>query len=291
MAPTAKMILIVGLAFGLAACDGRVLETATDREAQGSEFDKELYVAYVELSEREYAEADYVDSDRFANRAITASGGELVRPELVSARAIPEDRKPILAASRERLAKALDDGGRDQAPREAARAQTNFDCWMQEQEENRQPDDIAFCQENFTTFIEVVEKTIAPPRAIDRVPPAAAVMSKAEARRFTVFFDFDSAALDDRATASLMSAAATIKGIAGARASVGGHTDTSGPAAYNAQLARIRADAVAKLLMDDGIDGAMLRVAAFGQTRPAVHTGDGVRNGWNRRVEIVVIEP
>ena len=45
-----------------------------------------------------------------------------------------------VATSRARLMAALSAGARDKAPIQAANAQVMFDCWMQEQEENFQPD-------------------------------------------------------------------------------------------------------------------------------------------------------
>ncbi len=43
---------------------------------------------------------------------------------------------------------------------EAANAQVMFDCWMQEQEENFQPPDIARCRDGFSAAIAAVEATI-----------------------------------------------------------------------------------------------------------------------------------
>ena len=47
-----------------------------------------------------------------------------------------------LSGARSRLIAAFGAGARKRAPKQAAEAQLRFDCWMQEQEENFQPDDI-----------------------------------------------------------------------------------------------------------------------------------------------------
>ena len=57
---------------------------------------------------------------------------------------------------------ALTAGARDKAPIQAANAQVNFDCWMQEQEENFQPDDIARCRSGFTQALLGAEAAVKP---------------------------------------------------------------------------------------------------------------------------------
>jgi outer membrane protein OmpA-like peptidoglycan-associated protein len=71
---------------------------------------------------------------------------------------------------------------------------------------------------------------------------------------------------------------------------VNGHTDETGPDAYNDWLSRERANAVADRLAAVGVARERIFVHHFGASRPAV-TGDGPR-AWrrNRRVEVVLID-
>ena len=71
-----------------------------------------------------------------------------------------------------------------------------------------------------------------------------------------------------------------------ARLQVSGHADSSGGDAYNLALSERRARNVADLLVGKGVAADSLVVQSFGETRPAVQTGDGVREPLNRRVEI-----
>ncbi|RED16032.1 OmpA family protein [Parasphingopyxis lamellibrachiae] len=66
-----------------------------------------------------------------------------------------------------------------------------------------------------------------------------------------------------------------------------GHTDTSGPPDYNDDLSARRAETVRNILTAGGIPGASISVSSFGEDRPAVDTGDGVREPANRRVMII----
>jgi outer membrane protein OmpA-like peptidoglycan-associated protein len=67
---------------------------------------------------------------------------------------------------------------------------------------------------------------------------------------------------------------------------IAGHADTSGSSKYNEGLSERRARNVAGLLQNAGVAGETLAVEAFGETRPAVQTPDGVREPLNRRVEV-----
>src|SRR3546814_19177366 len=64
-----------------------------------------------------------------------------------------------------------------------------------------------------------------------------------------------------------------------------GHADRSGSATYNVGLSQRRADAVNSYLTARGVADTAVTTQAFGETRPAVATADGVRNDQNRRVE------
>ena len=178
---------------------------------------------------------------------------------------------------------ALDGGGRERFPALAADAQVSFDCWMQEQEENFQPDDIAACLDDFNVALSDLETALAP--AVAAVEPAPAP----EPRTFVVYFDFDDASLTDAAKSKLADAQAYVDEFTAASVAVGGHTDRAGPNQYNDRLAQIRAELVAGALRDRGFDPSLIDVQQFGESEPAVATPDGASEAMNRRVEITVI--
>ncbi|MBP1626475.1 MAG: putative OmpA/MotB [Holophagaceae bacterium] len=70
--------------------------------------------------------------------------------------------------------------------------------------------------------------------------------------------------------------------------SVVGHTDTSGSDDLNNTLARQRAEAVAKLLVEAGADPTILEISSHGKAVPLIPTGDQVAEPRNRRVEVTV---
>lgn len=268
---------VVGVAaLGLVACSGARTQDIGSFEPQGSQFDVALSDGYKSLAFDEYNEGDYPDADRFADRSIAAGTGNPPAPAEIGARSLPAESVGELSDARARLVTALNNGGGSIAPADAAEAQVNFDCWMQEQEENWpfQQDQIAACRENFYAAIGRVETAMA---------PAAPMAGPSD---FLVFFDFDSAMLTPEAQSIVNEAAANAKAANANRIIVTGHTDTSGPADYNMGLSLRRAESVRDELVLSGIPEANIELVAKGQTQPLVATPDGVREPQNRRVEI-----
>jgi len=63
-----------------------------------------------------------------------------------------------------------------------------------------------------------------------------------------------------------------------------GHADATGPARWNLELSRGRAEAVAQILVAEGVAEERLRPVGFGEARPLVATPRGESNERNRRV-------
>ena len=105
---------------------------------------------------------------------------------------------------------------------------------------------------------------------------------------FMVFFDWDSSNLSQQALATIQQAANAFKQKGNARITATGHTDTSGPEAYNMALSLRRANAVKDALVRDGVPAQAITVIGMGEKGLLVPTGDGVREPQNRRVEIVI---
>lgn len=278
-------ILVVGLGtLALAGCAGTGLESAKDQSPSGSEFSKNLYNGYIDLSEGEYAEYDFADSDVFAQKASLASEGTEVTPDEIADRDLPDDRVGVLSSSRERLMAAMAAGAAAKSPANAAEAQVMFDCWMQEQEENRQPDDIAACQAGFADAIAKVEADLEEPKAVAAAPTPAPTP---ESKSWVVYFDFDSAALSADA-ASKIAEAVTFAKSGDAKVSLTGHTDRAGADDYNNLLSTERANAVAKAMGDQGLTVDEVQMISLGEKDPAVATIDDVKEPLNRRVVVKV---
>ena len=105
---------------------------------------------------------------------------------------------------------------------------------------------------------------------------------------YIVYFGFDQDSLTAEADAVLNQVVADVANGNMVRMDLAGHTDTSGSDGYNMGLSERRVDTVRARLVALGIDESKISVMSFGESQPAVATGDGVREPQNRRVTIVV---
>jgi outer membrane protein OmpA-like peptidoglycan-associated protein len=264
--------------FVLAGCSGQQLGDARAIQPTGSEFNQSLYSGYIGLSESEFGEGDYQDSDAFANRAIQAGTGDGVAPEEIAARSLPAENADELSDARTKLMAALDAGAGERDPARAAEAQVMFDCWMQEQEENFQPADIARCRDGFHA-------------ALDAIAPSVAMSKpKPDAVRFIVYFPSDKAVLDADAQQVIAEARAAAAKLGQPVVKISGNADTVGNAEYNQNLSELRAQAVAKVLGEGDLPAKAVVTEAHGESQPAIMTADETSEPRNRRVEII-LEP
>ena len=152
-------------------------------------FNTALQQEYIGIAQVELDEFDFEHADAFARKGIAAGNGESVMPEDPANWRLSEEKASEFTAARGMLTKALDGGGRDKAPADAALAQATYDCWIQEEEtanEGHQPDVIAACRDTFWDALARVQEAIKPmPMAEVVIPP------EPPARTYLVFFDFD----------------------------------------------------------------------------------------------------
>jgi len=106
--------------------------------------------------------------------------------------------------------------------------------------------------------------------------------------RFILYFQQDSTELTEASKAQLPEVLAAIRDRHSVDTSVVGHTDTVGTNEYNVQLSRKRAEIIARQLIKDGVDPAILEVSSHGERNPLIPTKDGVFEPRNRRVEVTV---
>jgi len=103
---------------------------------------------------------------------------------------------------------------------------------------------------------------------------------------YSINFAFDSAAIEPAAGQTLDQIAREIKKFNPREVTVAGHADKAGPSDYNVRLSERRAQAVSDALNDRGVANRILDEEAYGESRPAVQTNDGVALRENRRVVV-----
>ena len=67
-----------------------------------------------------------------------------------------------------------------------------------------------------------------------------------------------------------------------------GHTDNTGSGSYNEALSQRRADAVANILMNNGVEPVLLRTVGRREDDPIANNLTAEGRAQNRRVEIII---
>ena len=139
--------------------------------------------------------------------------------------------------------------------------------------------------------------------SLNQPPAPVTIMSQAEVRRlfgdalsalppapqhFILFFRFESDELTEESRALLPQVLQAIKNRPVPEIAVVGHTDTMGTAGSNIELGLRRANAIRSVLIDAGVDAALIEATSHGEADLLVKTADEVPEPRNRRVDITV---
>jgi len=271
-----KSLLLTGVAAAmLAGCSTQNVNAVRDYAEADDSFNSHLASEYRDLAVFEHdLMFDMRDAGFFARKSLAASQGEAVAPSAVTDRKLPDFAVTELSTAHDLLTDALGKPEYQASPARLARAQAKFDCWMEQQEENIQPDHIAACKIEFYEALRALTGQ-----------NIAVIRDTIEA-----YFDHDSAKLDDDAMQAIRQAADVIKGDARMNVLLTGNADTSGADDYNEQLSKRRAMAVRSALLQQGLPTDRVRILAKGEKNLMVQTGDNVRERKNRRVDILISE-
>ncbi len=285
----------------LSACGATFDTEALRHQSDDSgSFSAELGRAYKKFALAEIDEmADWIDGAHFGTKAQLAFTGKTPKPEPIENWWLTEDQKQTLGDARKRLLHSLDRHSKKQIPHVAAAAQVNFDCWIEQQEENWQTAHIEKCRRGFFAAVERLEEVAALARSRylpisnqARFQPANQRLidprSEHETRSYTLYFTFDKSDLDKSGKSQIDRVVQDYRAGSPVTILLAGHTDRSGKQPYNLNLSRLRSEAVRRQLIERGIPVQMIEAHAFGETRPRKSTRDGKREPLNRRVEITV---
>lgn len=262
------------------------VDALNEAKAVGSPFTQALAAEYKVFANRELKDMfDYPDALHFARKGLAAASGESVMPEPVNDWNLSETHIKELGAARGRLVVAFDLGGREIAPATAAKAQVNYDCWIEQQEENWQTHDILTCKKGFEDSMNELEGLVhqGPRPVASGDEPAPMVPEEA---MYLVFFNWDAYDISASAQSVLDAVAKEVAKNPPTQVNIQGHADTSGASEYNQRLAFKRASAVRDVLVKLGVSEGMINVESRGEDELLVPTPDNVREPANRRANI-----
>jgi outer membrane protein OmpA-like peptidoglycan-associated protein len=103
-----------------------------------------------------------------------------------------------------------------------------------------------------------------------------------------LLFDYDSDVLREAARKNLATLAASLDKYPNTDVVIVGHTDATGPDAYNLTLSERRAGSAASYLASQGVARARLRSTGRGETEPVAQNDTETNRQKNRRVEVAI---
>jgi len=245
----------------LGGCASYVLNGDFDNvkkmEPTGSAFSQELYREYLYLATLEDDENDYPEVPYYLDKAKRAAGGEEVPAIKVADRTLPEDGVATATTMYEQVeAKRAVSA---EYPRLVARLQAQYECYVEEKEENNQPKEIHDCQEEFE---EILAQFPAAP-AVRHVELSADAL-----------FAFDKATLRSKGVEKLDKLVHDLGDVTYDTIVVVGHTDPLGSDAYNQGLSERRAATVAHYLTTHGVKANTIRSEGRGESELKVTPAD-----------------
>jgi len=104
-----------------------------------------------------------------------------------------------------------------------------------------------------------------------------------------ILFDVNKSIVKPASMGTINEIVKLLKSNAAVKLEVGGHTDSDGDTAKNQALSQARADAVRKVVVDQGIDAGRLTAKGYGSTKPIDKNDTPEGNANNRRVEFTKI--
>ena len=245
-------------------------------------------------------------ANAYAAKALLLSNGQMADPET--------SRDRTSHAMRDRLVRALT-SGRDTFPRDAARAQADYDCWMLNAALPSQAPAAAQCRASLEVTLPRLESEVqtTEPKPTEAATPATSEpatptetaaetpapatptpatpepQSSPSAPTYVVNFAFNSTKLTPDAMNILRRAITDARAGGQPTIAVVGHTDTAGGEDYNLHLSTRRADVVRNALVALGARREAIETRGVGEADLAVQTRDGVPNAENRRAVITLV--
>ena len=288
------------------------LEELRNTTPQGTPFQNALAQRYMDFAAQEEKDYDWQNSWYFADKGLMLAYGKDTGPEELGNWNIPDEALSDLVNARTRLMELLTPRFIQESPTRAADAQFYFDCWVEQQEENWQTEDIDFCRSHFMDAIGGLEsgeampseapsnpkpvakkkpqpiKAVAPKKVMETVPEAKEevktepapepVNTHAEMISYAVFFEAGKAQLSAPGENVIGEVADSLKHVSSYEIVLHGGASKT----VNALLADERAQAVKKRLIESGLSAQSIKLPGAPENTSAAKAA--------RRIEIFLNE-
>lgn len=271
--------LLVAILCG--GCAETSLNKLTKTTPQGSQFTIALAQEYLNFANRESSTYyDQFSSHHFARKGLEAAHGTVVAPEALERWRIPAKNRDELAQARDRLLLAINSNAPADHARELAQAQVNFDCWVEELDENHQPQNIEFCRSNYYQAIALAEQKIASISTAKNLLPTAP---------YAVYYKIGKTDVPPDAQKIIDQLMALVQPMGDYRLVIDGHGDKVGSALRNLAISEQRATHMKTAIVTRGV--AQERIRTFGHGATSATGKKGTPRPADRRVDITLFVP
>jgi len=234
----------------------------------------------------------------YSEKVLKAKEGGNIYPEKISYWNIPSDKISYLKTGYKNLLSIYNEAILID-PENLAKAISSLDCWSEQEEEKWQTWDIDNCKNDFHSAMHEIYNKISNEKNINKTKEKTKELLKSENNvtiltqnnkkvMQIIYFDFDNFKLSDVSKNTLINFLRKNDDEV-SRFVIVGHTDTKGAKAYNLTLSLKRAEAVKKILIDEGISENKISVLGKGENQLSVNTPDEIKHPANRRAEIKIV--
>jgi OOP family OmpA-OmpF porin len=278
---TPRIFKYIFAAILLSGCSTYSLEELRHTTPSGSEFQKTLAKLYMDFADDEEKDYDWRNSWHFADKGLLAAYGKDVAPEDIGEWDLPPEALPEMEKARGELLSALTPENIRAKPAAAARAQFNFDCWVEQQEEGWQADDIAACRDGFNKAVSELmpgsagkygrkeeKKSGKPFAAVKKLAPATT--------SFIVFFDTGKTVFTEAGESSLAEVVKALEKQKNYVVVINDHHCKQNMQKPDRELLQERGEYVRKRLIESGINPSAI-----------INCGES-RKQANRIIEIIL---
>ena len=253
-----------------------------------------------------YEMHDEIDANYFAIKALRAANQKIVTPENPKDWDLPQNLISEFEGYFKKINLLIENELYQNHKENFSKMIVGYDCWIEQQEENWQIEDIANCKnkflENFNSIYEIYADISAvqkqsKPKKIDRLKNINESKEKtiskdieqsdSNSKSVNLFFNFDEAVLAAKEMIKLHNFVKLAQDNNNLTIYITGHADTKGSKKYNLALSYKRAEFVKNFLENLNLRNN-ISVEGYGESRLLVNTKDEIKEKQNRRAEVTL---
>ncbi len=143
---TKRIVAVLFTMLTVSGCSTYSLEELRHTTPQGNAFQTALAKLYMDFSADEEKDYDWQNSWYFADKGLLAIYGKETPVEDLKDWNLPDELMPQFEKAHDDLIRVLTPQAMARQPEVAAKAQFYFECWLEQQQEGWQQDDIDYCK-------------------------------------------------------------------------------------------------------------------------------------------------